>query len=276
MFDQTNTGAIPYVTAEQMAEVDRIMVDDLGILLIQMMENAGRALAMVARDAFFDGDPRGRSVTVLVGTGGNGGGGLVCARRLHSWGARITVLMTRPDAGFTGVPGHQLSILRRLGIPLICQQPGGRGSETSEKAQSTETSGLPASDLIIDALIGYGLSGNPRGSAAALIRAANTHKAPILALDIPSGLDATTGCPGDPCIRADATLTLALPKTGLKARTASEFVGDLYLADIGVPPSAYTGASLGLDVGLIFAVGDVLRLHDSPIYDRATTIDDAA
>ena len=119
---------------------------------------------------------------------------------------------------------------------------------------------LPPGDLIVDALIGYGLRGDPQGPAKALISAANDHDAPILALDMPSGVDATDGGVRDPAIRATATLTLALPKHGLCASEAREFVGELYLADIGVPSELYASPSLGLTVGPIFAREDILRL----------------
>lgn len=90
-------------------------------------------------------------------------------------------------------------------------------------------------DLIIDGIIGYNLQGSPRGNAAAMIKWANVQSAPVLALDVPSGLDAETGEIHLPVIKATATLTLALPKIGLKS-SASDVVGELYLADIGVPP----------------------------------------
>ncbi len=86
---------IPTVTTEQMREVDRAMVEDYGIDLLQMMENAGRNLAALARRRFLDGDVAGRRVIVLAGSGGNGGGGMVAARYLHNWGAEIDVLTTR-------------------------------------------------------------------------------------------------------------------------------------------------------------------------------------
>lgn len=115
-------------------------------------------------------------------------------------------------------------------------------------------------DLVIDALIGYGLGGAPRGAAAALIRAANEQAAPVLSLDLPSGLDATTGEAYEPTIRASATLTLALPKTGLLAPGAAEWTGELYLADIGIPAEVYREPGLGLEVGPLFARQEILRL----------------
>jgi NAD(P)H-hydrate epimerase len=114
-----------------------------------------------------------------------------------------------------------------------------------------------AVDLVVDGLIGYNLSGAPRGQAAELIHWANEQPAPILALDTPSGLDTATGEIFDPTIKAAATLTLALPKQGL--RTGLAQVGELYLADISVPPTLYEQA-LGLQVGSLFAESEIIRL----------------
>jgi NAD(P)H-hydrate epimerase len=229
-----------------MVEVDRAMVEDFRIDLVRMMENAGRALAHLARARFLGGDPRGRKVVILAGTGGNGGGALVCARRMHAWGADLSVFLTRPPGEFTPVPAQQLETLRRMRVP---------------SAEGLPPSETPPPDLIIDGVIGYSLKGPPRGTAADLIRWANSRDAPVLALDVPSGVDAATGEPFDPAIRASATLTLALPKEGLRAPGAERYVGELYLGDIGVPPSLYRGPSLGLSVGPIFAESDILRLR---------------
>src|SRR6266487_3608257 len=109
---------LPHLTTEQMIEVDRAMMEDARIELIQMMENAGRNLAHLARMRFFDGNPVGKHVVVLAGTGGNGGGALVCARRLHTWGALVQVVLTHPAENFTPVPAHQLDTLQRLQVPL--------------------------------------------------------------------------------------------------------------------------------------------------------------
>jgi NAD(P)H-hydrate epimerase len=113
--------------------------------------------------------------------------------------------------------------------------------------------------LIIDALIGYGISGDPRQPVAGWIESANNSGKPILALDAPSGLDATTGIPGNPCIKAAATLTLALPKTGLLTRQAKNYVGELYLADISVPPELYL--HLGIEVPNLFASDSILKVN---------------
>jgi NAD(P)H-hydrate epimerase len=239
-------GPVPYLTTDQMIEVDRAMMEDYRIELMQMMENAGRNLAHLARERFFAGDPRGKRVVVLAGTGGNGGGALVCARRLRNYGAQIQVLVTKPDADFSPVPAHQLDILHRMGVPV---------------AQADGADQIENPDLILDGLIGYSLKGAPRGTAGDLIRWANAQGAPILALDAPSGVDTTSGTVFDPAIRATATMTLALPKEGLRAAGVEERMGELYLADISVPPSLYAQPALGLEVGYLFAESDIIRLR---------------
>jgi len=227
----------PAVTAAQMAEVDRLMVERYGILLIQMMENAGRQLAEQAR-RMLGGRLAGPTIVVLCGSGNNGGGGMVATRHLHNRGAIVFPKVAADPAGLTGIPAHQWRILETLGVD-----------------RKTDPD-LSRADLIIDALVGYGLSGDPRGAAAEWIERANSSGRPILALDTPSGLDSTTGHPGSPCVRATATLTLALPKAGLLAPEARPYVGDLYLADIGVPPELYQ--RLGIEVDRWFEIDSIV------------------
>ena len=128
--------------------------------------------------------------------------------------------------------------------------------------EARATADLAQADLIVDALIGYGLTGSPRPEVAGWIDRANAAQRPILALDTPSGLDVTTGIPSQPCVRASATLTLALPKIGLLAETARPYVGQLYLADIGVPPEVYQ--QMGLSVPPVFASEEIVALLIGP------------
>ena len=238
---------VPAINSAAMTAVDQAMVEDYGIDLIQMMENAGRALAALARDRFLDEDPQGKSVVILAGSGGNGGGALVAGRRLHGWGATIRTVLAREPDSFAPIPAKQLAILRRLGV------------EVASSAELVASSDSPAPDLVIDGVIGYSLSGAPRGGAEALIRWSGSAGAPILALDVPSGMDATSGDVHESTVRATATLTLALPKTGLLSGPARAHVGELYLADIGVPRQLYSEIDLP-DPGALFAKGDLVRL----------------
>ncbi len=200
---------VAWLTTTEMIEVDRVMIEDLGISLVQMMENAGRRLAeFVQRIA-----PSG-PVTVAAGSGGNGGGGLVAARHLHNAGRDVTVVTTRPDRLST-TAAHQRDILRRMGVSIADEPP--------ERI-----------DVFVDAVVGYSLRGAPHGRAAQLMAVAAT-ASQVISLDVPSGLDATTGRTPGAFVDADATITLAAPKVGLRRHGA---VGDLFVADISVPRSA--------------------------------------
>lgn len=222
-----------------MAEVDRLMIEEYQINLLQMMENAGRNLADCAQMMLKDAP--NPSVLILCGAGNNGGGGLVAARHLLNRGLTVNVVLIRAENHLKEIPAHQWHILQKMGTA------------------ATESPDINNFDLILDAMIGYGLQGHPRKSAARWIEKLNTAEPPVLSLDVPSGLDATHGIPMKPCVQADATLTLALPKKGLLTARAKDFVGDLYLADISVPPQLYQ--SLGLDVGPIFRSQSIIKFQ---------------
>jgi len=221
---------VAWITTSQMIEVDRVMMQDLGIGLIQMMENAGRLLARLTVDLY-----AAESVAVYVGTGGNGGGGLVAARNLTNWGVEVTVVLAHDPERFGGVPGHQLDILQRMGV-TVTDTPIGAA-------------------VAVDALIGYSLAGAPRGRSAELIENIGSQTGLVLALDVPSGVDATTGETPGAAVRADATLALAMPKTGLRDRG---HVGRLFIGDISVPPGVYR------DIG---GVGQAPRFVHGPMVE---------
>jgi NAD(P)H-hydrate epimerase len=230
---------LPVVTGEQMAAVDRAMVAVLGLDIRQIMETAGRQVAVFAR-RMLGGIPTGQRIAVLCGTGGNGGDGMVAARYLQGWGADIRVILSRePDPHSHAVAAHQLGVLRAMDIP----------------AEASTI--IPDCDLIIDGLLGFSTTSAPTGSTADLIRAANGSGIPILAIDVPSGLQASTGEAFDPTIHARATLTLGLPKTGLLMDTARPAIGELWVADIGIPLAAYAAA--GIAVGPVFARDEFVR-----------------
>ncbi len=238
--------SIPAISTEDMIEVDRIMVEEFGIGLLQMMENAGQNLARLARDRFLKPHATNKRITILAGSGANGGGVLVAARHLHNWGALVRVYTVRAEGGLRGVSATQLKTLRQMGVEIF---------------QKVLPPLDKAADLILDGIIGYNLRGTPKGKAAGLIRWANARKVPVLSMDVPSGLDATTGEVFNPAIKASATMTLALPKKGLMAREGAAISGELYLADIGVPPEVYRRGTMGLEVGYMFTKRSIIRLR---------------
>lgn len=231
---------LPLLTTAQMVEVDRLMIEEWYISLALMMENAGRSLAEITR-RFFGETVHGKRVIVLSGTGNNGGGGLVAARHLHNWGAQVDVVIVGSIDRLKDASAHQRKIMEKMG--LLSSNPQ-----------------LVTADVIIDALIGYGLRGSPRSPIADWISKANSSQKPIISLDNPSGLDATSGVPSESCIQATITLTLALPKAGLFRTAGRPYVGELYLADIGVPPEVYAAPSLGLGVISPFGANSIVKL----------------
>ena len=239
-----NPFPLPALTVSQMIEVDRAMVEDFGISLLQMMENAGRHLAEAARRLFLGGQAADRNVLILAGRGGNGGGALVAARHLANAGANVVVWLSAPEENFSGVPAHQMKILKKMGVPLTHEAP----SEKIEKVA-----------LLLDGLVGYSLRGELTDRAKKYVELANQATVPKLSLDVPSGLNATTGAASGAVVRADATLTLALPKTGLLVPEAHRFVGKLFLGDIGVPPALYA-RRLNFDLRPIFSASSILRI----------------
>ena len=241
--------AAPAVSAAQMARVDRLAVGEFGISLFAMMEQAGAHLAEAARLLLGD-NLRGRSLVVAVGPGNNGGGGLAAARHLANRGASVHVVLARPALRLSEAARHQLATL--LAMRLTCCV------NVYDLPSAELDAELDEADLVVDALLGYNVSGAPRGEVADLLRSLNRADRPILSLDLPSGLNPDTGeAPGD-VIDATATLTLALPKTGLLTPAGRGRAGRLFLADLGLPAALY--ARLGLVVDAPFAAGSLVEL----------------
>ena len=229
--------AVPAITTDQMREVDRVAIEEVGPNLFQMMENAGRSLALSAIQ-LLGTDWRAQPILVLAGPGGNGGGGICAARHLANRGANVTVVVSDEDR-LGPVPSEQLDIYR--GTP-------GQIATTDELATCD-----PA--LVIDAVIGYSLGGVPHGPAGDMIEWSAESPAPTLSLDVPSGMDATTGEAPGVHVSANRTVTLALPKSGLVGFP----VGELWLADIGITAEVYR--RVGIDVPpTLFGTDFVVRL----------------
>jgi NAD(P)H-hydrate epimerase len=207
---------VPAVTADAMRAVDRVAVEETGPRLLSMMENAGRTLAAAARES------SAGPVAVLAGGGGNGGGGLACARHLANQGHEARVALDRPPGELEGASATQWEPLAASGVT-----PGEPAAVLDDAA------------LAVDAVLGYGLSGAPRGRAAELVEVIQRFDGPTLSLDVPSGVDATTGEAPGAAVAPDRTLTLALPKTGLL-----QVGGALALADIGIPAVVFERAGL--------------------------------
>lgn len=211
---------IPVLTPEQMRQVDRETIERVGIPGIALMEHAGRALAEKARTML----RRNGSVGVVCGKGNNGGDGFVAARFLHTWGVSCRVYLVADPFTLTGDASIAFTAAQNAGVEMIPHPP-------SPEALATHA-------LIVDCVLGTGTRGAVRESLATILEQMNATGVPILACDLPSGLDGETGHVEGACIRATETLTIGFPKTGLFFYPGAEYVGNLSVADIGFPPVA--------------------------------------
>jgi len=220
-----------------MVQADQIASDELGIPLEMLMENAAHQVAVAAR--LFLGGVAGKGIVAFAGSGNNGGDALGALRHLSGWGAEVRAVLSGPAERLRPLARRQHDILEKLGVPR-------------------DVAAVHDADLLIDGLLGYSVSGPPRDTVADLIRAANASRIPILAVDLPSGMHPDTGEPLGVTIRAALTVTLALPKRGLIDMRSRPLVGDLFLADIGIPPQAFD--RLMIETRGLFEDGDLVRI----------------
>jgi len=238
----------PSLTISQTQDLDQILVSHLGLPVMVLMENAGRHAAELARQ-MLGKSINNKKIIILCGTGNNAGDGMVAGRYLHNLGANILVILTSDVTILKKEPKLQAEILAKMQVNI--KTFGENNFELIKKQ-------LRTADLIIDALLGFGSVGDPREPAKTLINLANQTQTKILAVDLPSGLNADTGIAGNPTIKANSTITLALPKVGLIKPEAHPWIGDLYVADIGVPRIAYE--KLGIDVGDWFRDKEIVKI----------------
>lgn len=212
-------------TPQEMAALERQAEDAYGVTVAALMERAGARTAEVARRLLRGRG--GRRVVVLAGKGNNGGDGLAAARHLCGE-AHVEVLLLAPAEEVRGEPARHLEALRGQHVEVL--EAGALPEPEMERR-------LRGADLLVDAIFGTGFRGPAQGLAARAIEAANRSGTPVLAVDLPSGVDAATGAADPPCIRAAATVTMGLPKAGLVQYPAAGCAGRLFVADIGFPPA---------------------------------------
>ena len=246
--DLPTVRAVPSVTAAQMAEVDRVTIEELHITVEILMENAGRQIAAAAR-VLLGGRVAGKRVIGLVGTGNNGGDAAVALRHLTNWGARVCAEVAAPQDRVretTRLQTTRLLLATTWEIAIV--------HDASQKGLRD----LDA-DLLIDGLLGYSAKGAPRETIATLIETVTISNVPILAVDLPSGIEPDSGATPGAAIHAAATVTIALPKPGLLDPKAHSYVGELLLADIAIPHAAF--ARIGIDTRRLFEEGDLVRVE---------------
>jgi len=224
------------LTRDQVRAVDLRAIGEYSLPGIVLMENAGRnaahlLMALASNDRI--GGPL--RVAIACGRGNNGGDGFVIARHLENLGAEVKLLLACDPAAYRGDAAVNHAVAVRAGIAI----------EPLESAPAEAWSAaLVGSDWIVDALLGTGAAGAPRGGIAAAIEAINRTRAAdarvdrrpgVFAVDIPSGLDCDTGLAAGDCVRADATATFVARKIGFDAPGAGAFTGAVHVLDIGVP-----------------------------------------
>jgi ADP-dependent NAD(P)H-hydrate dehydratase / NAD(P)H-hydrate epimerase len=216
------------LTAEQVARLDAAAAE-CGVSTLQLMEIAGWQVARCAWRHL--GGPAG--VSVVAGYGNNGGDGLVAARHLATWGCAVRVLVLGDEQRVVGVVRDHVMSARLCGIDVVID------------ADPAAVPGVTAgTDLVIDAILGTGLRSAPREPQSSGIRALNDSGIPILSVDVPSGLDATSGDAFDPTVRAALTCTLTAMKRGLRLGDAPLHAGAVWVADIGMPAAAWLRAGV--------------------------------
>ncbi len=212
------------ISREEVRRIDRCAIEQLGIPGVILMENAGRQVADAAEELL--GGARGRCVAVVAGAGNNGGDGYVAARHLALRGADAVTFIVCDPSKITGDAAINLDAIRRLGHDIRSLAGEQIGDLAGELARA---------DVVIDAVGGTGIKGALRGDAAAAVEQINAAGRPVVAVDIPTGLDCDSGCAEGAVVRATVTVTFVARKKGFDSPGAAECTGRVHVADIGIP-----------------------------------------
>ncbi len=212
------------VSSEEMRQLDRQVIEQIGVPGVVLMDAAGRGVAdLIVRIVDV---PRAR-VVVYAGAGNNGGDGFVAARHLANRGATVQVVLCAPAAKVTGDAHTHLYACKRSNVEILDGASEGALKEAAQRAAGA--------DVVVDALFGTGLSRPIEGHLAQAVEVINGHRGIRVAVDIPSGLSADLGVPLGACVRADHTVTFAFAKRGLVSAPGFIFAGTVHVVDIGIP-----------------------------------------
>lgn len=222
------------VTGKQMAAIDRYAIEKMGVPGLDLMERAGQAVF----ESFCRMPETPKKITVVCGKGNNGGDGFVVARLLEARGIPVSVFLVGEREAVKGDARTNLERAAERGIPIHEIQDQPVGAQCVEPLLKRLTDELASSDGIVDALFGTGIQGAVRGLAAQVIERINDSARPVVAVDLPSGVDADTGNVAGPCVRAHHTVTFGLPRVGHAFYPGKAYCGALEIADIGFPPKA--------------------------------------
>jgi len=211
------------VTVKQIQGFDRLAIKQIGIPSIALMENAGRAVARVVVKEL--GEKNKRPVVILCGPGNNGGDGFVAARHLLNTGCALKIFLIGRIKNLKSDARVNYDILKNLRQPIL---------ELCESSDSFRSIILNSS-LVVDAIFGVGLNREIAGSWNGIIETVNAAAKRVVAVDIPSGLDGTTGKILGTCVKANTTVTFSFIKKGFLIHRGPEFTGKVIVADIGIP-----------------------------------------
>lgn len=216
-----SSSGLPHLSSAQVKEVDALAEERFGISVEWLMEAAGWQVARFCTEM----------TAVVCGVGNNAGDGLAAARHLHRWGRLASICCVDVER-LRGPAARELEALRRIGVEV-----------------SGDLS-LTGARMVADAIFGTGVTRAPAGRFAEWIEAINGSGLPVVAVDVPSGLDADSGGAYAPCVRATTTVTLGLPKAGLTKADGPRLAGEVWVADIGVPFEAYAAVGITVPPGL--------------------------
>ncbi|WP_419783668.1 NAD(P)H-hydrate dehydratase [Maridesulfovibrio sp.] len=211
---------LPLPTPREMSNWDKVTINDIGIKGEILMENAGREAVFALLKGY--GDVYGKNILIIAGSGNNGGDGFVMGRMLADLGAEVLILHTAPKGKYKGDAGYHLKVASRLGVNM-------------KFFRASENVALPEADIIIDALLGTGFSGELKPFAQGIVEAVNAAESFVFSVDIPSGLNGLTGYPQPIAVRAHMTVTFEEAKIGLALPQADAYTGVLVVAHIGIP-----------------------------------------
>ena len=225
------------VTADQMRRVDQKAINEFGIPEMVLMENAGKAVVEFLKETF--SDLQKKEVTILAGSGNNGGDGLVVARYLHGMGVSVKVFL---------IADRELSPSAKLNYNILTKLPVKIYPLDSENSMHLLKVTLNYSDILIDAVLGTGISRTVSGRVEQIIDIVNRRSCVKVAVDTPSGLNSLNGEIWGRCLKADYTVTLAQPKRGLYLNKGLKYCGKVVVKDIGIPEEVYDGMELNCEV----------------------------